>query len=1647
MLPTNRLLIRMTGRFIRLKLICLFSFVLPVLLLGQGADYYWVGGTGNWTDSLHWSSENGGIPSSNDNVIFDANSFTAKNQVVTIDSTALCFKMDWSSVTDEPIFSGNSDLHIYSSLILSDEVEVNFSGNIYFDGDGFEQDIICADNVLNSNIYFDGSGIWSVSGTLDCGLKSIYLNNGSLNTLGNLVSCGSFYSTTNNSKALKLDESIVRIQGCNGKWQVNDNLYFIKGASVIEFMKNEFSSINVFDGGNLSYCSVVFRDNGLILGNNSIEKLYFYANCNYKIQGGSTQTINTGLYARGCSGIIDISGQGSVATIAHHNDDINISFVTLNSIKAESNSGYDFFATHSIDRGNNAGCNISADSREMFWVNNTGLWSDTTHWTSDPFGVDADCIPILYDNVRFSNASFDGSDTVIVDIDDIQCNSMKWMGTQDPVFFNSNPNAALIIHGSLEFTTYMKNQFYGIIVFKDSIGGQTIKTANKTFLNSIYFNGKDGSWTLEDSLKTNGSIIYDKGTFNTNDNFISCKTFHSDSDSSRTINLGSSYIQIESNAPYPGWSVNNNNLDFNAGNSTIDFKVNSATMYNYGGDTVRFNDVIFSGVKGYARHYTYSDIYGVFRKVTYHSNASIMGNNSFDTISFTPGNYYELAAGSKQTIYNEIFPSGMCDGPVLLQSKTNGSPATISKPNDTLRLAYTALRDITATGGAAFKAENSIDLGNNLGWDTIAVSAPGKLYWVNDAGDWDDPMHWDTISGGPGGHCIPTPFDIVYFDQNSFTTGGQKVQVSHNNAFVHDMDWSTANYFPEFSGNNTSSYLRIYGSLKLNPEMDFTYPGYIYFGSIDSTETIETSGVKLDNVNNNVCFDGIGGKWSLVDSLDISLSVDNKNAFYFYNGSLNTEGHDMVGYTFQSTVSNSRWLDLHNSNIHLFSTWYVYGTNLSIEENNSQILLETGNFIQKYGTKTLYHNIDFLSDSLSQYLLTENADSVVFNNLNFNTAGELYGTNGSAFAHRVTFEGNGKVNNVFDESINVYSIDSLIFNAQGALYGNDTVSLLQFGSDGLLEGFGQYKDVHFDGNGTIYGNNTFDTLSFSPGYTIILESNSLQTIVDSLNIVGNNCESIYLESDGGLQATILKDSGSVYGDFIEMTNILATGGAVFDAGKFSHNINNSNDGWAFYESPLNYSLGEDQEIQEGESLLLCAENFNGNSNTTYEWKNCNTGEVVGTDSCYLVTDQGDYCLTVYYNEGPGCSKSDEIYIGCFIKVATDSSHVTCNGFNDGWIDITVEVGTDPINYSWYKDGTLYAQTEDIFELAAGEYTFLFEDTLACKANNTIIISEPDILGLDYIATDVCFGEENGTINLSVIGGTEPYQFTWSNDSTGPQLNGIEPGYYFVSVTDDHNCPAIDETIEIGELPTIDFDLEGNDLICFQDYSGSINIQNLVGGTGNYNDFIWTKDGQPFNSASQHLTQIQAGVYNLKIVDNYGCNATREISIFEPEELILELEAINGNISLGAINLDVMGGVLPYEYYWSTEETTQNIDPLGGGTYTVEVTDGNGCKSTGSIFVDVHYRVYAPTAFSPNGDGVNDEFEIFGLGTDLKGFELFIYDRWGNEVFASEDKEYKWNGSIYNTGEVLPLEVYTWMVKISYSTGESIIDKGNVTLLK
>ena len=307
-----------------------------------------------------------------------------------------------------------------------------------------------------------------------------------------------------------------------------------------------------------------------------------------------------------------------------------------------------------------------------------------------------------------------------------------------------------------------------------------------------------------------------------------------------------------------------------------------------------------------------------FHKVILNRNSYINGNNTFDSLALAPGYLYELASFKTQTIVNSFSAEGSCTGNILIKASANGNQTTLFKAGGIVSSNHLVLQDINATGGATFNADNSIDHGNNTGWN-INPSSPKNFFWVGDTGDWNAPNHWSESSGGTGGTCIPSPIDNVFFDVNSFSSTNQKVTINVEHALCNSMDWTGATFSPTFTGDNSRNF-HIYGSLKLISDMIWDFSGFTFFESNTPGKTITSAGNAFQN---HVFFQGLGGSWSLSDGFQTT-----KNLYLSY-GTLNTNNQSVYCKTFSSENSGSRGLILGKSVINCNSPLYDYNFRLT----------------------------------------------------------------------------------------------------------------------------------------------------------------------------------------------------------------------------------------------------------------------------------------------------------------------------------------------------------------------------------------------------------------------------------------------------------------------------------------------------------------------------------------------------------------------------------------------------------------------------------------------------------------------------------------------------------------------------------------------
>lgn len=285
--------------------------------------------------------------------------------------------------------------------------------------------------------------------------------------------------------------------------------------------------------------------------------------------------------------------------------------------------------------------------------------------------------------------------------------------------------------------------------------------------------------------------------------------------------------------------------------------------------------------------------------------------------------------------------------------------------------------------------------------------------------------------------------------------------------------------------------------------------------------------------------------------------------------------------------------------------------------------------------------------------------------------------------------------------------------------------------------------------------------------------------------------------------------------------------------------------------------------------------------------------------------------------------------------------ISCNGFNDGMIDLTVQNGITPFTYSWTGPNGFNASTEDISSLEGGIYIVIVTDGFGCNETSSIQIIDPNPIMISGITTTnvSCYGSNNGTVSVVATGGFTPYAFDYGTANP----NALSQGLYSVTVTDSNNCPSATSSFAIIEPGELIINATPTNVSCngFNDASISVSVS---GGSFPFS-FSWSGPNS-FSSPFQNINNLVPGNYNLYLVDANGCTASYSVLISEPNLLNTTVTTTNVSCNSGTdglITLSPTGGTQPYSFVWNNGSSLQNQVNVSAGNYFVSVVDNNGCS--------------------------------------------------------------------------------------------------------
>lgn len=390
---------------------------------------------------------------------------------------------------------------------------------------------------------------------------------------------------------------------------------------------------------------------------------------------------------------------------------------------------------------------------------------------------------------------------------------------------------------------------------------------------------------------------------------------------------------------------------------------------------------------------------------------------------------------------------------------------------------------------------------------------------------------------------------------------------------------------------------------------------------------------------------------------------------------------------------------------------------------------------------------------------------------------------------------------------------------------------------------------------------------------------------------------------------------------------------------------NNYDGIAFDDISISEAPPNDADFDftcNGNSFL-----FNGITSfcpDNMQWTFGDGTNASGQNALHIFTTPGNYNVT-FSVSGP-CNAPASITKQITSTNATLSVvNVNCNGGNDGKAFVAAATGSGPHTYVW---NTTPAQTTDTaFNLTAGSYTVTVSQANSCPASFTVNVNEPNALSNTLTSTPDSCNLGKGSLVLNESGGTLPYQYSWSNGTSGVnQLTNLFSGNYAVTITDSKGCVDSAQSA-VANTTSMNITIVSlTDATCFGATDGSASI-NVTGGTSPY-QYAWL----PTGGTSNAIANVAAGIYTVQITDFTNCLASAAVSINQPSQVLPNLSVIDatcGNNN-GSIHLNTSGGVSPYNYLWSDGTTNDSITSLAGGNYSFTITDANNCSMNNSVAV-------------------------------------------------------------------------------------------------
>ncbi len=687
----------------------------------QTTNLYWVGNGGAWTDVAHWSTVSGGAGghaspnSSTINVFIDSNSITSGSQVITGTNITPAVK----DFTMTPAFSTfvywnsalGGGLYIYGNFVIGAGNSIGFAVNngIFFQGTGnVTTNGVDIQSSLNVRFY----GTYTLLDTLNSS-NSVLVYGGTLNTNGQTVNAYTMSTSGATVKTINLGASNINLQTA---WSIagsNDTIN--PGTSTItQGLINTYvySTNYTFDGGGFTYYNVIMKvagvNNNDIMGTNTFTNLSILGQPFTTVQAkpwvrlAVDQVITGTLTVTGDNAVghrirLESTVIGTPRQITLSNNAV-VSNTDFRDIAGTPSSKWNLSATNAGDMGGNYGITFAA-LLNVYWVGNSGSWSDVNHWALTSGGTGGTGrVPL----VGLDVAIFDGNSvtygpgavTITMNVPDISSIDASTV-LYTPIFSGTPVN----VYGDLDLgtVTWSVTNTY----FMSAIPSFIRSTSN--LQNIIISTSSMGVCYLGSDITSTGSITLSSGLFDLNGHNLAASTFDSSTTTySRQILLGEGSFTLNSTAAVTKWNVASTNLILTKESGTIILTNSGANAQTFAGGGMTYGNVQIQGAGNYSLSITGANTFASL--IIYRSEAA--KTVKFPTsVTTTVSNLYIPVSGTTVvTLVGTTAPP-------------TASVWTISKASGVVITDYLSIEDSTAIGGAVFYGgSHSTFVSHVTGW-------------------------------------------------------------------------------------------------------------------------------------------------------------------------------------------------------------------------------------------------------------------------------------------------------------------------------------------------------------------------------------------------------------------------------------------------------------------------------------------------------------------------------------------------------------------------------------------------------------------------------------------------------------------------------------------------------------------------------------------------------------------------------------------------------------------------------------------------------------------------------------------------------------------------------------------------------------------